>query len=257
MPTFDASVLSKEIEVGGRKIPLLVPVVGGGIAVLLVIVAKVKGSGPKAQPAGDGGQAQSPAEQGGTLPVDTVAEFNASLQSLQGDIAAQMAAAQGQVADVKGQLEGVTGQVAAYRQSMLESLRGTEAQVSGIQRELSGQITGVQNQLEAQSNALTTGLASAQQAQASYAQQVNARVTAVESSIAQLNQRVAALGTQSQGLTRDQKFAMGQGLGFMITNVLGPISQRVGTTQWETRQDATSGAFYVRPQGGQWAALWG
>lgn len=222
MPDFIPEALTKEVEVGGRKIALWVPVAGGLLAIGIFAIARLRGGGKGAGPAA-GAAAQTTQQ--------VAAETNAFTSAL---------------AQVEKAQLNINEQVAAVQ----EGFGATQAKVEG----LGAQITGFQAQLGEQAQALQAGLGGAQAAQQAFKTDVESRIARVESSMSELQKSV----TESRaGFTPSQKIQLSQALMLFGNRIINPIAQSVGAPEWSYRINAQTGNFEAMPAGaGYWQRVW-
>jgi hypothetical protein len=203
MPDLIPEPLTKELDIAGRKIPLYVPVVGAGIAVLLVVIVKLRGGG---------GQAASPAEtaQGGGAEA-ALGQFESALGELRG----QVEAGQGSLAE----------QIAGLQGTFAEQISGLQAQLTGATAEqqaaLQAQGALFQTGLEQQSQALQAGLAGVQTQAEQFKTDILARQSAVEN-------RVLQLETQGAKVNKRDRFALAQAAATLARYI---DETRAGATQ--------------------------
>lgn len=278
MPDFVPEPLQKEVTIGGRKIALWVPVVGAGVAVLLVVAVKLR----KATGGGAGGGATTepptttPPE-AGPPPSDVFQSALTALQSnlsqVQSTLAEQIAAGQKVAAEQAGLISGVSGRVAgltaeqAATSGRVTGLTGQVVELTGAQKTLTGQVTGLsgqvsslgkllataQGQIAAQSEAFQAGIAGVQSKAERFQADTNARFATIEATLADLQTKANA---QTSGMTASDKFKIGSGLGFIINYGLNPIAGKVGLPMWESQADAQTGSMRVKPPGGDWMTVW-
>jgi hypothetical protein len=225
MPQLDLpDILKKEIDVGGRKIPVLVPIAGAVIAVALLVTSRLRsGAASPAQPAqGEPAPAsatgQAPHDQGDTF-MSALAGFQKQVETAQGDIASQVASFQGSV--------------------------GT---LQAGQASLAGQITGFQSQLGEQAQAFQAGIAGVQSQATGFQSDVNTRISAVEAQVQRVNQELVA--QRNAGPSQEVKRILADSLGLIVTYGINPHNARAGFPQWQTSFNAQTGEFQWNPGGG-------
>jgi len=220
MPDFVPEALKKEVEVGGRKIPLWVPAIGGILAVGVFALVKLTGKG---KAGGTSAQAEAAATAAATTSYastltekvgEAQAGFSEQIGTLQANVAEQIAKAQEQFG---GQVAGVQASQAA----------------------LTGLVTGYQAQMTEQTGALQAGIAGVQTAQTAFKSDVNARIGAVEGRMSDLERKGSKLAPGDRAAIIN----MGVGLGTPLT------------TLW--RKVAPGGESLPYPTAGPYSFQWG
>lgn len=193
MPDFVPEALKKEVEVGGRKIPLWVPAAGGVLAIGVFALVKLTGKGKTT--GGTSAQAEAAATAAATTSYastltekvgEAQAGFSEQIGTLQANVAEQIAKAQEQVAGVQASQGALTGQVAGYQAQMTE-----------------------------QTGALQAGIAGVQTAQTAFKSDVNARIGAVEGRMSDLEKKGSKLAPGDRAAIIN----MGVGLGTPLTTL--------------------------------------
>lgn len=179
-----ANVLTKEVRLGGRSIPIFVFVVGGVVAGGLVFLPRLLGRGATST-AGGGGQAAP----GGLVAEQATQQIDALRKTFEERLAAgasaltafqeQTAGALGTLTTAQAQLKGNLASEAAARQAAIASVIG---QVSGIQSAVAA--------LGTQATALQSGAALTEQ-----------QITALKAQVTQLTGRVTQIETQGARLS--------------------------------------------------------
>ena len=179
MPDFVPEALKKEVEVGGRKIPLWVPAAGGALAIGVFILVKLTGKGRAA---------------GGTSAQAEAAATAAATTSFASTLTEKVGAAQANVAE----------QIAAVQE-----------QFGGQVSTLATQVSGYQAQMSEQTGALQAGIAGVQSAQTAFKSDVEARIGAVEGRMSDLEKKGSKLAPGDRAAIIN----MGVGLGTPLTTL--------------------------------------
>jgi hypothetical protein len=232
VPDFIPEPLKKEVDIGGRKIALWVPVVGAGLAIVLVVITRLrKATSPASSTTGANPLEPAPANGPAASDqfISALTSLQTSLTQVQGNVGEQIAKAQ----------EVFGGQVSALQTS---------------QAALAQQVQGFQGQLQEQAGLLQGGLSGVQAAQTAFQSDVNARVAKVETDLATLNKKVSEVNTSD--LTPLQKVKVSNVLYLFADRLVNPIAAKTGVPTWNFRINAQTGGFEGQPQGGYWQSFW-
>ncbi len=235
MPDLALPDLTKELDIGGRKIPLFVPVVGAGIAVALVVVAKLRGS--KASGGGTGaGSMEAPPV---TQPSQQPGEPGQPGEPTQPDNTFMSALTQ-----LAGQFEAGQANLA----EQIATAQGGIGQLSSAQQALQQQFQTAQQQMGAQAQAFQAGIAGVQSQATRFQADTNTRLLQVERGLANIDRDVRAQANAGPNIQTKKLIA--DNLGLIITYGINPLNSRAGLSQWQTEFNGQTGSFRWNPGGG-------